>query len=154
MPGSRPDVETYCTPPLEQPLRLAGPLTARLSVSSDAPDTDWTAKLIDVAPDGTAFLIADGIVRARYADGSGRAQLLPANTPHLLTVSIGDTSYELTTGQRLRLDVSSSNFPKFDRNPNHGGDLTHATDADFRSARQTIYHDKQHESFVELPTID
>ena len=102
-------------------LEVTGPLAVTLWVTSDARDTDFTGTLVDVFPDGTARALGDGILRARYRDGKTSAKLLTPGEPTEITIDLGATSNLFRAGHRIRLEVSSSNFPRFDRNPNTGG---------------------------------
>lgn len=124
---ARRDVVSFETEPLEQDLVIAGPVTVRLTVSTDAPDTDFTAKLIDVHPPsadyprGYAMILTDGIFRVRYRDGFDAPRLVaPDEGPFGITITPFPTANRFARGHRLRLDISSSNFPKFDVNPNTG----------------------------------
>ncbi len=146
----RRDVLVYTSESLTAPLQLAGPVHVRLTASTSAKDTDWTANLVRVRADGSTALLCGGILRARYAGGTDRARFLPANTPHEFVVSLGHTCIRLTAGERLRLDVSSSNYPRFDRNPNSDVEPAQATAADLRRARQTVHHDPIRPSWIDL----
>jgi putative CocE/NonD family hydrolase len=139
--GARKDVLSYVTAPLETPMEVTGPLKAQLWVSTDAPSTDFTVKLLDVFPDGKAYNIADGIVRRAYASGA----------PTKIEVDLAATSVVFGKGHRIRVDVSSSNYPRFDRNPNTGETSVTATKT--RIARQTIWHDAGRPSHIVLPVI-
>jgi len=148
----RNDVLVYTTPVLTAPTEITGPITMELYASTSARDTDWTAKLVDVQPDGYVRNIQSGIVRARYRDGAGT----PANpiTPdqvYRYTLDLWATSYVLQPGHRLRLEVSSSDFPRFDRNLNTGEDT--ATGTRMVAARQVVYHNARYPSHVVLPLI-
>lgn len=117
----RSDVLTFVTEPLETDLAVVGPVELVLHVSSSAPDTDFTGKLVDVHPDGTAVILTDGVMRARYRDGFDRpADLVPGEV-YELRVDLVATANVFRRGHRVRVDVSSSNFPKYDRNLNTGG---------------------------------
>lgn len=150
---ARDDVLVYTTEPLSADLEVTGPVRLVLVASSSAVDTDWTAKLVDVHPDGRAIGIVDGILRARYRDGFERPSLLRPDRPERFTIELGATSMLFRAGHRLRLEVSSSNFPRFARHPNTGGDLASAGPDDLRIAQQTIYHDAARPSYLELPVI-
>jgi uncharacterized protein len=145
----RPDVLSYSSAPLRSPVSLTGSVRATLWVSSDAPDTDFTAKLIDVYPDGYALILADGQIRARYRNSFEKPEMMKPGTPYEVAINLGSTSNLFGTGHRIRLDISSSNFPKFEPNPNTGeppGARTHEA-----LARNTVYHDAKRPSCVELP---
>lgn len=148
---SRPDVLVYTSDPLEEALEVTGHIELVLYASSSAPDTDFTGKLIDVAPDGTARTLTDGILRARYRNGFTAPELLTPGEPVELRIDLLATSNVFLPGHRIRLEISSSNFPRFDRNPNTGASF--ATDAELRVARQTIYHDAQRPSHLVLPVV-
>jgi putative CocE/NonD family hydrolase len=148
---SREDVLVYTSAPMDAPLEVTGYVEVVLWASSSAPDTDFTVKLIDVAPDGTARMLTDGILRARYRHGPEEPRLLEPGEPTELRIDLLATSNVFLPGHRIRIQVSSSNFPRYDRNPNTGGEF--AADADVRPARQTIYHDAEHPSHVLLPVI-
>jgi putative CocE/NonD family hydrolase len=147
----RPDVLVYTTPPLEQDLEVTGPVRVTLWASSSAPDTDWTAKLVDVAPDGFARNLTDGIIRARYRESLASPSLLQPGEIYEYTIDLWATSNVFKAGHRIRVDVSSSNFPRFDRNPNTGKAL--GEDAEMESALQRVYHDADRPSRITLPVI-
>jgi putative CocE/NonD family hydrolase len=147
----RGDVLVYTSDPLTDGLEVTGPLTATLWIASSARDTDFTAKLVDVFPDGTARALADGILRARYRRGPTAPELLTPGEPTEVTIDLGATSNLFKAGHRIRLEVSSSNFPRFDRNPNTGG--VFGEDREARKAEQTILHDAEHPSRLILPVV-
>ena len=147
----RPDVLCYTSAPLQRDLEVAGPLEVRLWASSLSPDTDFTAKLVDVFPDGTALNLADGIARARYHRGYESVNLLQPGVPVELAIDLSGTANVFRAGHRIRLEVSSSNFPRFDRNLNTG--RLAATDADPQVAVNTVFHDATRPSHVVLPVI-
>jgi uncharacterized protein len=151
---ARADVLVYTTAPLERDLEVTGHVRLVLHAASSARDTDWTAKLVDVQPDGRALSVADGILRARYRDGADRERLLDPGRPERFAVEVGATSVVFARGHRIRLEVSSSNFPRFDRNPNTGGDIASARESDLRTARQTVFHDAARASRLELPIVE
>lgn len=148
---AREDVLVYSTSPLTQATEVTGPVVLTLFASSDAPDTDFTAKLVDVFPDGRALLLCDGIIRARYRNGLDRPELLQAGAVYRFTIRLGNTSVLFGAGHRIRLEVSSSNFPRFDRNPNTGTDV--AREGQTRVARQRVWHDAERPSYLALPII-
>jgi len=149
----RPDVLTYTSPVLERDLEVTGPVTLVLYASSDALDTDFTGKLVDVHPDGRAMLLTDGILRARYRHGLSTPQPLVPGEVVRLEVDLVATSNVFRAGHRLRLEVSSSNFPRFDRNSNTGGLIARESERDFRPATNTVWHDAAHASHLLLPVI-
>jgi len=148
---SRRDVLVYTSAPLGAPIEVTGPLIVKLFAATDAPDTDFTAKLVDVRPDGYAQNIADGIIRGRYRESTMRAVPLHPGTVYEFTIDLWATSHVFFAGHRIRLDISSSNFPRFDRNLNTGEDQ--ATGTRMQKAHQTILHDAQHPSHIILPII-
>ena len=146
----RDDVLVYTSEPLAEDLVVIGPVTVRLWASSTARDTDFTAKLVDVHHDGIAHNVLDRIVRARYRNGSKSApSLITPGETYEYTIPLGDTATVFRRGHRIRLEVSSSNFPHFARNLNTGNPL--GQDAEMFTATQTIFHDAAHPSHVELP---
>jgi putative CocE/NonD family hydrolase len=151
---TRTDVLVYTGDPLECDTEVTGTVTLVLTAASSAVDTDFTAKLVDVHPDGRAIGIVDGILRARYRDGLERPRLLEPGRPERLTIELGATSMLFRAGHRIRLEVSSSNFPRFDRHPNVGGDLSAVTEAELVPAQQTVFHDADRPSYLVLPIVD
>ena len=147
----REDVLVYTTPVLDEDFEATGPIKLVLYASTSAPDTDFTAKLVDVYPDGRAINLTDGILRARYRDGLDKPRLLKTTGVVRYTIDAGVTSNLFRKGHRIRLEVSSSNFPRFDRNPNTGRAI--ADETQLRTAEQTIYHDRLHRSYLDLPMI-
>jgi putative CocE/NonD family hydrolase len=119
---ARADVLVYTSAPMTEPLEVTGPIVVTLHAASSAPDTDFTAKLVDVRPDGYAQNLTDGIVRARYRASRERATPLPPGQVTPFTIDCWATSHVFLPGHRIRLEISSSNFPRFDRNLNTGGD--------------------------------
>ena len=136
--------------PLERPLEVTGPVKVKLWVSTDAPDTDFSAKLVDVAPDGKAWNLTDGIVRLKYRNGFKPERPLKGETV-LCEIDLWATSNVFLPGHRIRLEISSSNFPRFDRNPNTG-ETTVRSDV-MRRARQRVFHTGEFPSHVLLPVI-
>jgi hypothetical protein len=133
-------------------VEVTGPIKVVLWAASTAPDTDFTAKLVDVAPSGYAMNVAQGIIRARYRDSWTTPTLLEPGRAYRYEIDCWSTSNCFLAGHRIRVEVSSSNFPQFDRNPNTG----HAfgMDAELRPATQTVYHDAAHPSHIVLPIVD
>ncbi|MHB8576557.1 MAG: CocE/NonD family hydrolase, partial [Dehalococcoidia bacterium] len=132
----RADVLIYTSEPLERPLEVTGPISVELWASSSAPDTDFTAKLVDVHPDGYAQNLLDGIIRARYRDSASRPSPIEPGTPYRYTIDLWATSTVFLPGHRIRLEISSSNFPRFDRNLNTGAPFGEGSAS--LPARQTI----------------
>jgi putative CocE/NonD family hydrolase len=148
----RTDVLVYTTEALSVPLEVTGPISVTLYASTDAKDTDWTAKLVDVHPDGYAQNLQDGIIRARYRDGkTAPASLLEPGKVYEYTIDLWATSNVFLPGHRIRVEVSSSNFPRFDRNLNTGEDPM--TGTRMQKARQTIHHSAKYPSHILLPVI-
>jgi uncharacterized protein len=150
----RDDVLCYTTAPLEQAVEVTGPIELVLSVSSSALDTDFTGKLVDVYPDSRAEILTDGILRARYRNSPTDPTLLQPEQIYELSIHLGSTSNLFKAGHRIRLEVSSSNFPRFNRNTNTGGDIIMERDEDLRQATNKIYHDSIHRSYLVLPIIE
>ena len=155
--ADRNDVLVFQTGPLTSDIEVTGPVTVKLWASSGAVDTDFTAKLIDVYqpssdyPDGYHLNICEGIIRARYRDYTGKASLLVPGQVYEFEIVLEPTSNVFAAGHRIRLDVSSSNFPRFDVNPNTGeqvGMHTHTV-----IAENSVYHDRDRPSYVVLPVI-
>jgi putative CocE/NonD family hydrolase len=147
---ARADVLSYTTEPLAQDTEVTGPLLAQLWAASDAPDTDFVAQLVDVYPDGFAPIVADGIIRARYRNGA-RPELLEPSQPYEFAIDLWATANVFKAGHRIRLDIASASFPRWDRNPNTGAPF--GADAELRPARQTILHDAAHPSHIVLPIV-
>ncbi len=148
---SRADVLVYSTQPLAEAVEVSGPIRLTLYASSSAPDTDFTAKLVDAAPCGEARNLTDGIIRARYRQSRSQAKLLEPGRMYEYTIDLGATCNVFAAGHRIRLEISSSNFPRFDRNPNTGHDLF--ADAKTRPALQTVMHRAGAASHLTLPVI-
>ena len=149
----RPDVLLYTSEVLGQDVEVTGPLTATLHVASSARDTDFTAALLDIYPDGRAIGIADGILRLRYRNGFAEQQPAMPGEVYEIEVDLAATSNVFKAGHRIGVEVSSSNFPRFDRNPNHGGVIAEATEYDFVIARQHVFHDSGRASYITLPIV-
>ena len=148
----RQDVLVYQTAPLTAPLRVIGRMSVRLWIASDAPDTDFTAKLIDVRPDGSAVNLSYGILRCRYRAGyETEAEPLVPGQGYEIEIALNPTAMVFGAGHRVRLDISSSDFPNFDRNHNTGRDFW--SDSELRSARQTVFHDRNRPSRLLLPVL-
>jgi putative CocE/NonD family hydrolase len=150
----RQDVLCYTTQPLDHRVEVTGPIVLVLAISSSAPDTDFTGKLVDVYPDGHAEILTDGILRARYRELNGKPTLMEPGRIHELRIDIGATSNVFRVGHRIRLEVSSSNFPCFNRNTNTGGTIVTESESDFRQALNHIYHNAAHPSYLILPIIE
>jgi uncharacterized protein len=155
--SSRHDVRVYQTLPLDADVVIAGPVTVELSISSSAPDTDFTAKLVDQAPPnrdypwGFSMNLEDRIIRVRSSKDPAKPELLKPGEVRKVTIDLLGVGNRFKKGHRIRLDVSSSNFPFFDVNPNNGerpGYPTHEVEA-----VNTVYHDKDHPSVINLPMM-
>ncbi|MBV9266313.1 MAG: CocE/NonD family hydrolase, partial [Acidobacteriaceae bacterium] len=147
----RSDVLVYSTPVLQAPLEVIGPIRLELYAKSSAADTDFTAKLVDVAPDGFAQNLTEGIVRARYRSSQSAPELMKPDQVYKFSIDLWATGNVFRSGHRLRLEVSSSNFPRFDRNLNTAG--SPESDAKYVTATNTVYHDAQHPSALLLPLV-
>jgi putative CocE/NonD family hydrolase len=147
---ARPDVLVYSTPPLQQDMEVTGPVTLDLFAKSSAVDTDFTAKLVDVAPNGFAQNLTEGILRASFRESTlGEPKPITPGEIYEYKIDLWSTSNVFLKGHRIRLEVSSSNFPRFDRNLNTGKRA--ADSADFVKATNTILHDSEHPSVLLLP---
>ena len=147
----RGDVLVYTSEPLEQDLELTGPIKVQLFAASSAVDTDFTAKLVDVRPDGYAQNIQDGIIRARYRSSARQPTFITPGQVYEYTIDLWATSQVFKAGHRLRVEISSSNFPRFDRNPNTGAPL--GEDTRLETAQQTVQHSADYPSHIVLPVI-
>lgn len=147
----RDDVLVYTAAPVEQPTEVCGPLDVKLFAASSARDTDWTVKVLDVHPDGFSQRLNDGIVRGRFRESQEKEDLLVPGKVYEYTISAWSTCVQLQKGHQLRLELSSSAFPKFARNMNKGGN--DATETQGIVAEQTIYHDASHPSYLLVPIV-
>jgi putative CocE/NonD family hydrolase len=147
----RDDVLVYRGEALAEPLTVVGHVRAVLHASSSAADTDFTARLVDVQPDGRALILTEGIVRARYRRGFKREEMLEPGKVYAFTIEVGALAHTFLPGHRVQLDVSSSNFPRFDQNLNTGEPL--ATGSRMEVAHQSVYHDRKHPSHLVLPVV-
>ncbi len=147
----RQDVLVYSTPPLPDDMEVTGPVRLELFAKSSAVDTDYIAKLVDVGPDGFAQNLTEGIVRARYRTSQEKAEFMKPGEVYKFSVDMWATSNVFRKGHRLRLEVSSSNFPRFDRNLNTGEDQAHSQK--MTSAINLILHDSEHPSALLLPVV-
>ena len=147
----RNDVLVYTSEPITQALEITGPVTVTLWASSSAIDTDFTAKLVDVHPDGYAQNLLNGIIRARYRDSATTPQMMEVGKPYQFTLDLWATSNVFLPGHRIRLEISSSHFPEFDRNLNTGEAFGEGTQG--VTAQQTVFHQEDRASHVLLPVI-
>src|SRR5690606_4954085 len=141
----------YTSEPLREPLNVTGPVKVILHASSSATDTDWTAKLVDVHPCGYARNLTDGIIRARYRNSMSAPELIEPREIIEYEIDLWATSNVFKPGHRIRVEISSSNFPRFDRNPNTGELPGRSTDV--KSALQTVHHEPGHLSRIVLPVV-
>jgi hypothetical protein len=148
---ARPDVLVYSTPPLDSDLEVTGPVTLDLFAKSSAVDTDFTAKLVDLWPNGFAQNLTEGILRASYRESTTAAKPIVPGKVYEYKIDLWSTSNVFLKGHRILLEVSSSNFPRFDRNLNTGKPAS--TDATFVKATNTILHDPAHPSALLLPVV-
>ncbi|MBP7775745.1 MAG: CocE/NonD family hydrolase [Acidobacteria bacterium] len=155
--SARNDVLVFQTPPLDRDTEVTGRLVVKLFAASSATDTDFTAKLVDVYPpsrdypNGVDLNVGDSIVRARYRNGAGPAALMTPGTPYAFTIEMYPTSLVFRKGHRIRLDISSSNFPRFDVNPNTGEPLN--DNRRTQVAENAVFHEPAHASHIILPII-
>ncbi|HEX5227707.1 MAG TPA: CocE/NonD family hydrolase [Bryobacteraceae bacterium] len=147
----RKDVLVYTSAPLKQDLEVTGPIRVVLYASTSAPDTDFTAKLVDVFPDGQARNLSDGILRLRYRAGLDKVEFAEEGKVYPLAIDAGVTSNVFLAGHSIRVEISSSNFPRYDRNPNTG--RAFADDTVLKKAQQMIYHSRLYPSHIVLPVI-
>ena len=148
---SRPDVLVYTSEALQNPVAIAGPVKLKLFAATDGRDTDWMVRLVDVHPNGFAMNIAEGILRARFRNGVEKMELLQPNQVYEYEVDMAGTANVFQPGHRIRIDITSSNFPQFDRNPNTGENLGASNRV--RTAAQVIHHGGQRASHVILPVV-
>jgi hypothetical protein len=148
---NRPDVLIYTSDFIEEEVEVVGPLKVILHASSDAVDTDFIAKLVDVYPDGRAVNVAEGILRARYRESLSEPRPLEPGKIYEMTIDMIGTANAFQKGHRIRVHITSSHFPQFDRNPNTGKPF--GTSAEMKTASQTVYHSSAHPSHIVLPVI-
>jgi len=148
---AREDVLVYSTPEFKEDFEVTGPVSLELYASSSAVDTDFTGKLVDVWPDGFAQNLTEGILRARYRRSPDKPDFMNPGEVYKLNLDLWATSNVFLKGHKLRLEVSSSNFPRFDRNVNTGEDPGHATR--WRKATNAVYHNREHPSALVLPVV-
>jgi len=147
----RSDVLVYTSDVLDREAEVTGPVRVVLYASSDAVDTDFAAKLIDVYPDGRSINVAEGILRARYRESLSQPKVLEPGKVYELTIEMPGTSNVFLPGHRIRLNITSSHFPQFDRNPNTGDPF--GMTANMVVANQTVYHSVTQPSHLVLPVI-
>ena len=149
----RNDVLVYSTPPLEEDLEVVGTVELVLYAATDAVDTDWTAKLCDVGETGHSINLCDGVVRARYRESLEHPTPIEPQRVHEYRIRVGSTANVFKKGHRIRLEVSSSNFPMFDINPNNGQRTGEATVLAGRVATQAVFHDTERPSRLLVPVV-
>jgi putative CocE/NonD family hydrolase len=149
---ARDDVLVYTSAILKEPLAIAGPVKMKLFASTDGRDTDYMVKLVDVHPNGFAMNIAEGILRARFRKGLDRMELLTPGEAYEFEIDMRGTANVFAPGHRIRVDVTSSNFPQYDRNPNTGEDL--GSSDRLRAVRQTVFHSRDRRSHILLPVVE
>ncbi len=147
----REDVLVYTSDVLTEPLTIAGPVSMKLYAATDGRDTDWMVRLIDVHPDGFAFPVSEGILRARFHQGLDRVSLLTPGQVYEFDIEMTGTANVFQPGHRIRVHITSSNFPQFDRNPNTGAPL--GMESEVRIATQTIHHGSDRPSHILLPLV-
>lgn len=147
----RQDVLVYTSPPLREEIEVTGKVQTVLYVATSANDTDFTAKLVDVQPDGSALLVSDGIQRLRYRLSLAEPVFVKRSTAYQITIDTGVTSYVFAPGHSIRLEIASSNFPRFDRNLNTTRPV--AEESNPIKARQIVYHERNYPSVLLLPVV-
>jgi len=150
---ARPDVLVYTSAPLQRAIEATGQLSAVLYAATTAPDTDFVAKLTDVAPSGESRILAEGILRASFREGFERSLPVEPERVYAYAINLVATSHVFLPGHRIRVDITSSSFPRFDRNPNTGHALGTDGVDDLQVALQTIFHDHERPSHILLPLI-
>jgi len=150
---SRADVLVYSTPALTEDVEVSGFVEANLVFSTDVTDTDFFVTLSDVYPDGKAIDITEGQLRARFRESQEKPSLLTPNKQYAVNVKLWGTSNQFKKGHRIRIHVTSSNFPRYNRNLNSGKPMAEETEADIRIAHHTIYHDAARASSIVLPIV-
>ena len=148
---NRNDVLVYTSEPLQADVEVTGRIICKLFAASSAVDTDFTAKLIDVHPEGYAQIIRDGVIRARYRNSFEKQELIDPGKVYEYTLDLWSLSHVFQKGHKLQVEISSSNFPMWDRNPNTGHKF--GEDAELQKAQQTIYHNSEYPSHIILPIV-
>ena len=149
----RDDVLVFTTEVLEEPVEVTGPVSARLFVSSSAVDTDFTAKLLDVHPDGRAIVLCDGILRMRYREGLDAPRLMTPGEVYEVEVDLIATANVFLAGHRIMVEISSSNFPRYDRNSNTGGIIAQEHLSDMVAAVNQVHRGAEYPSRIVLPVV-
>lgn len=141
----------YTSQPLAEPIEIIGDVSVTLYAASSAPDTDFTARLCVVDHDGRSVNLQEGILRARYRNSLSEPEFLEPGEIYELTIELGPVGARVAAGSRIRIDISSSDFPQWDRNLNTGGTPLHESFIDGRPATQTVLHDSVHATHLNLP---
>ena len=149
----RSDIVVYTSDPLEEPLDVTGNLAVALHAATSAVDTDFVAKLVDVHPDGKAIILAESVLRARFREGFDRELLVEPDRVYEYRIDLGATSNVFLSGHQIRLMITSSSFPRFDRNPNTGHPFGIDGPGDLLTARQTVFHDVSRPSCLVLSVV-
>lgn len=149
----RDDILVYSSPPLTETISIAGPVTIVLHASTTADDTDFTAKLVDVEPGGYCANVAEGIARAQYRNGSEREEWVAPREIEVYTIDLWGVAHHFAVDHRVRLEISSSNFPRFDRNLNGRVSPGLGAAGDIRVATQRVWHDALRSSVLRLTVV-
>jgi putative CocE/NonD family hydrolase len=149
----RSDVLIFSTERLRSDVEITGEIRATIFAASSATDTDWHVKLVDVYPDGTAYNLTSGVIRARYRQSRTQPSPLKPYSIESYEIDLWGTSNVFKKGHKIRIEIASSDYPNFDRNPNIYGDLSGVSEKDFQIANQRIFHDDAHPSRIDLPVI-
>jgi putative CocE/NonD family hydrolase len=147
----RGDVLCYTTPELEHDIEITGPLQVHLFAATSVKDTDFSAKFCDVYPDGRSYNLAEGIMRASGLKFTAKPELINPGEVYEYIITLGNTSQVFRKGHHIRVQISSSNFPLFDRNMNTGNEI--GKDKQGIIAKQTIFHESGYASYIDLPVI-
>jgi putative CocE/NonD family hydrolase len=148
----REDVLVFTSDSLKEDIAVVGPIKVILHAATEGRDTDFTAKLVELKENGYARIIQEGIIRASYRKSTTERELLEPGTVYEMEIDLGATATQIPSGSRIRVEISSSNFPKYDRNPNTGEDAFKADKLE--KAKQSVYHDRDHPSYLILPVIN
>ena len=147
----RNDILVYTSEPVQKDLEITGRILCKLYASSTATDTDFTAKITDVYPNGYSQILREGVIRARYRNSFKKQELISPGTVYEYTIDLWSVSHVFKQGHKIQVEISSSNFPKYDSNPNTGHRF--GEDAEMQKATQTIFHESRYPSHVILPVV-